>query len=481
MEINLNNPIFTLDQYKWDHAPLYKDGLDFNYAHGIFRNMSFADRFIVFGVMYQTKRWLMRGVTQADVDEAREAASFTFDDEECFNHEMWQRVVDECGGKFPLEITCLPEGSAVKPKVCYMDITNTKKGFAPVASSVETLYQHVWYTSIIATHTRQIVEDIKSFTDETSDIHGIHSVLLADFGQRSATCMEQAGLGGMAILLSTMSSDTSMAFLYATKYYNANKNTLMKSVRANEHSVTTGFGRDDKGCILDGIKKIKKKSKGGIYSFVSDTNGIINFMENVVPQCKAEILDFHETGTRALNKIVFRPDSDRYEGDTPAEQVLWIVETLDKTFGHTVNNKGYKVLHPAVGCIYGDSLDRKKIRAIYQLLKDNKWSAENTLVGSGGGLMQKGFDRDEIGSAIKASEQTFDGVVTPIKKNTLDEFKRSKGGRMKVIKVDGEFVNITSEDPDFDTHEDLKVVFFRDGEIFNEECFETIRERMDIW
>jgi nicotinamidase-related amidase len=53
-----------------------------------------------------------------------------------------------------------------------------------------------------------------------------------------------------------------------------------------------------------------------------------------------------------------------------------LVELVASSYGYTTNAKGYKVLNPKVGVIYGDSLTEVDIKNSLELLKVNGYSAE---------------------------------------------------------------------------------------------------------
>ena len=50
-------------------------------------------------------------------------------------------------------------------------------------------------------------------------------------------------------------------------------------------------------------------------------------------------------------------------------------------FGGTINEKGYKVLDPHIGIIYGDSIDLAKEKEIYRRLEEKKFAATNLVLG----------------------------------------------------------------------------------------------------
>ena len=125
-------------------------------------------------------------------------------------------------------------------------------------------------------------------------------------------------------------------------------------------------------------------------------------------------------------------------------------------------------------------MDYRSIGALYERIVDLGWAAENLTVGSGGGLLQK-VNLDTCGFAFKASEVTVDGEVRPISKTPVTDLsKRSKEGRMKLVRRDGIYATILqTEDPDgYAAADDLLEVVFEDGESRRIEDLETIRVRV---
>lgn len=472
-EMNLNNLIFTLDAYKWDHESLYPDGFENSYSYMTCRSDETHKESVFFGLQYILQRWLVPVVTQSMLNEAKMIALHAFGDESCINSASWQRIIDEMDGKLPLLIKAIPEGTRTKKLTCLMTVEATVEGFGWLASAMETVLQQNWYMMQASTRVYEIVKGIKERMAETSDNEFLGEYMLVDFSQRGVSCMEQAGIGSMSALLSTTSSDAMMGIPYAVNFYKADVAKLLKSVRATEHAVSTPYG-DGRG-ELEYFRNILRKHKNGVISFVSDTNGIVQFVEEKLPQLKEEILDHWKNGNHQVNKTVIRPDSKRFEGDTPALQCLWLVESLAKTFGYSTNSKKYKVLHPAIGAIYGDGLSQEDIREIYVLLKANGWSAENILVGMGGGLLQRDFHRDILATAFKASCQKFNGVWRDIKKKTTEVFKRSLSGKFSTVLRDGEYVSIPQleeGDPERDYLEDV----YKDGELLRFQTYEEIKD-----
>ena len=170
-------------------------------------------------------------------------------------------------------------------------------------------------------------------------------------------------------------------------------------------------------------------------------------------------------------KLVIRPDS----GD-PLTVTIKIFEILEKTFGVTENSKGYKVLHPKVGLIYGDGLDIEAIMNILETMKEHKWAASNIVFGMGGGLLQK-VNRDTQRNAFKCSANSSDGITwNDIHKDPIDGSKTSKKGKLKLIKLNGEYKTVKIDE--YPECENQLVTVFENGKITRHLNFEEVRSNL---
>lgn len=151
--------------------------------------------------------------------------------------------------------------------------------------------------------------------------------------------------------------------------------------------------------------------------------------------------------------------------------------------GGDYNEKGFKVLDPHVRIIQGDGIDAAMIEAILHMLETKKFSAENIVFGSGGGLLQK-FDRDTQKFAIKASygeratkDKTFESF--DIQKDPITSSgKKSKKGLLKLHKAGNAFMTFSSAEltaPQFAGYHDVLETVFENGELKKEYTIDEIR------
>ena len=281
---------------------------------------------------------------------------------------------------------------------------------------------------------------------------------------RGATSTESAKLCGSAHLISFKGTDTIPALIIPENYYN--DNTIYGlSVQATEHSVMTSLGEE--GEIKQAINVIDK-AKDGILSIVIDSYNYKEFLKQASikgNKLNAKIIEFLEKTEG--NKVVFRPDSGE-----PVSTTLDCLKILGKGFGTTKTIEGYKIFAKNIGLLWGDGLNYHKIRDILFGMKSNGWAAQNIIFGMGGGL-HSSVNRDTQRNAFKCSAQLRDGTWYDIFKNPLDSSKKSKTGRLKLVKENNYFKTypIASKKEDY-----LKTVF-KNGELIKQESFQDIKNR----
>lgn len=461
------NLILTLDSYKQLHGEMLPEGTEHVYSYCEARTGAMYPYTIFFGLQYILKEWLDgKALTKEMVDEAEPIMKAHFE----FNGDVWDRskwdyIIKTHGGKLPIEIRAIPEGAKIGISNALYTITNTDRKCAWLTNALETLLQQVWYPTTVATRAHYIMGIIKDYFKATVDDENqwLAEFYLHSFGQRACAGMEQAGIGGAAELVAIKGTDTLMGLKYAVDYYGADYNHF-KSVAASEHSIMCALGKEGE---FEVVKNLIQKFPNGILSVVSDTYDIENAVNTYCTELKDLILSRN-------GKFVVRPDSPRFEGDTPEDQVLWIVQRLEEGFGTAINSKGYKVLNPKVGCIYGDSLTEHDIHNILYKLKTHGYSAECCVFGCGGYLLDK-LNRDTQRFAVKASANYRDGEWHDIYKEPRDKSKASKKGLLKVIKSGIDYTTVSKTGG-----EDCLELVFKNGKIIKEYNFNEIRERAKL-
>lgn len=455
------NLILATDAYKLTHHLQYPEGLT--------KLVSYAEARK--GGKYKTISWLglqgliinnlLEPITMENIDEAERQAIEVFGTNKYFNREIWERVANL--GYLPVKIKALPEGMEVPEGTPLFIMESTEEWFATTMNALETLLMQVWYPTTIATNSLYIKKDLIPLFTKTSSSDNIElAVQLAvnDFGLRGATSLESSAIGGMAHLRHFRGSDNMIADKYIRDNYFVESRAL--SVMATEHSVATSYGAGVNELIYFKTQ-LERSDENAIVSIVIDSYDTFNFVDNVVGNEEVVEIIKNRPG-----RTVLRPDS----GD-PKEQVLGILTRLESIFGATVNEKGFKVINHNIGVIQGDGMYRESIKDLYEHIIDHNYSADNLVVGSGGGLLQEGFTRDTQRFAIKACYGEKNGVPFNIqKKPKTDMTKASKTGLFKVIKSGEEIKTVNINEAGVD----LMQVVYDEGRTFLE-SFEVIVER----
>lgn len=155
-----------------------------------------------------------------------------------------------------------------------------------------------------------------------------------------------------------------------------------------------------------------------------------------------------------------------------------LVECLWDIFGGTINEKGYKVLDPHIGAIYGDSINLSRCESICHELQLKGFASTNVVFGIGSYTYQYNT-RDSFGFALKSTMCVIDNVERKIFKNpaTDDGTKKSNCGVVAVSEFEGELV---CTDGLYQGHHqpDIMRNVFLNGELMVRDSLATIRQRL---
>lgn len=465
----MTNLILTTDSYKFTHHKMYPKDTSYVYSYFEARKGATYDKTVFYGLQYYLRKYLEGCVVTRDHIAEAESLVKTHIGPGVFNRKMWEHIVDHYDGRLPLRIRAVPEGSIIDADNVLMTVNNTDPLCAPLTNHFETLLTQIWYPCTVASRSLALREMLFGHFHKTSDSGQAINFTVHDFGFRGVSSLESAGLGGSAHLLSFLGTDTVAGMLFARDWYNAPIESIAFSVPASEHSVMCSSGREGE---KETVERILNQYPTGIVSIVADTYNIESFVEDFI--CK-------ELKSKILNregKVVIRPDSPRWKGDEPDAQVLWILDTLWKNFGGNINSKGYRVLNSKVGVLYGDGLSVEQISDIFALICEAGYSAENVVVGQGGGLLQK-LNRDTQRCAFKASMICVNGEWRKISKNPLDSSKRSKEGFLRLERTADGYKTISSDSAEVSNNDVLKTVFLN-GDVLRDYCFDQIRGRIHV-
>ena len=467
------NLILLADAYKYAHHKFYYPGTTQIYSYLESRGGMFNET-IFFGLQYFLKEYLQGpAFTQQDIDEADQFLKQVFGRDDVFDQSKFQYILDKYNGQLPVKIRAVAEGTAVPTGNVLMTIENTDPECYWLTNLLETLLMQVWYPCTVATLSNQIRKVVTQFYNETATEGAEAGIdfVLNDFGFRGVSSVESAKIGGAAHLINFSGSDNLAGSGMAINYYNAQQ-VYGKSIPATEHSICTLLGREGE---LEIFRHILRSFPTGTIACVSDSFNIFKACKEYWGgELKEDILN--RKGT-----LVIRPDS----GD-PIMTLLEIFKILFETFGFTTNAKGYKVLPSQVRVIQGDGVNYDEIIKIYKALKAHGISAENLVLGMGGALLQK-VDRDTQKFALKCSSAVINGQEIAVEKsptemdaegNITPSFKKSKAGRLKLIKINGAFKTVNvHEHPEL--ADELRTVF-ENGKPVNTITFEEVKANANL-
>jgi nicotinamide phosphoribosyltransferase len=456
------NIILNTDSYKASHWLQYPPGMDGMFSYVESRG-GLYDRTVFFGLQSILKEYLTHRITDAEIDEAK--AIFSSHGEP-FNEAGWRHIARELGGRLPLSIRAVPEGSVVPTHNVLATIESTDPRSYWIASYVETLLLRLWYPTTVASVSWHIKQLIRSHLEKTSDdAVGQLPFKLHDFGARGVSSLESAALGGMAHLVNFRGTDTVSALLAAKRYYGEDMAGF--SIPAAEHSTITAWGRSgEEAAYRNMIAQYGKP--GAVFACVSDSYDVYAAIEKLWNgSLRRAVIESGAT-------LVVRPDS----GDPP-DVVEKCARLLDHGFGSTPNRKGYKIVNH-VRLVQGDGINEKSIAAILARLTSAGFATDNIAFGMGGELLQH-VNRDTQRFAMKCSAARIGGDWVDVYKDpATDSGKASKKGRLDLYRLgsDQRYMTCRLGERPRDRPSEL-IEVFKDGEITREWTFAEVRSRSE--
>lgn len=484
------NTLHLTDGYKVDHRRQYPEGTELVYSNWTPRKSRIEDteEVVFFGLQYFIKQYLMKEFDEGFFKRPKAEVLVTY-----------RRRIDNYLGKgavsmehiealhdlgyLPLEIRALPEGMLVPVRTPMFTICNTKLEFFWLTNFLETLLSCIlWLPCTSATTAflyRRLLNDYAARTG--GDLQFVpwqgH-----DFSFRGMAGLEAAVLSGAGHLLSFTGTDTIPAIDFLEEYYNADsdKELIGGSVPATEHSVMC-MGTQD-GEINTFRRLILDVYPAGIVSIVSDTWDFWQVITEYLPRLKEDIL--------ARNgKVVIRPDSgDPVKiicGDDDAvpgsPEYKGAVVCMWETFGGNVTDKGFKVLDPHIGLIYGDSITLERCKAICEGLIRKGFASTNVVLGIGSYTYQY-VTRDTFGFAVKATYGEVNGEGRNIFKDpkTDDGTKKSARGLITVYGDDRKVTGMKDEASKTEAAEGLLQPVYLDGVLLKDLHLQDIRTRIAL-
>jgi len=458
---NLNNLILNSDSYKTSHWVQYPSGSEYLSSYIEARKGDYD--VVFFGLQAFIKEYLSTPITHQDIDEAEkviQAHGLTF------NRAGWEHLIEKHDGYLPLRIQAVPEGSIVPVSNVVCQVINTDPEFYWLPSYIETaLLRAIWYPSTVASVSHYCKDIIRQALEKSADNTESLPFRLHDFGARGASSQETVALGSLAHLVNFAGTDSMTALIAASRWYQMSDDMPAFSIPAAEHSTMTAWGRDGETAAFHNmIEQFGGEDKA--FSVVSDSYDLWNAIDNIWGDAlKDEVKNMGGT-------LVIRPDSGE-----PTKVVREALERLAVKFGTTVNSKGYKVLPDYVRIIQGDGISAQSLSKIIDVVIKAGFSIENVTFGMGGGLLQQ-VNRDTMSWAMKSSAISIDGAWKDIYKDPVtSRSKRSKKGRLALVKDDSGQLTTVKENEMSDTTDNLLRDVYVDGKLLIEDSLTTIRER----
>lgn len=451
--------IIDSDSYKTSHDRQLPPGTTRVFSYLESRGGQFDDQ-VMFGLQYIIKRYLTGVVvTHQQIDMAKAIIESHMGSPKAFNEAGWRYIVDHCGGRLPLRISAIPEGTRISAHNALVTVVNTDPNCYWLVNYMETALMRVWYPITVATLSRNIRTVLERYLELTGSPELI-DFMLQDFGSRGSTSSESASIGGAAHLVNFKGSDTMVAIPFLMKYYGATTMPAF-SVPASEHSTITSWGRLRE---TEAYRNLLTLYPTGVVSIVSDSYDIFNACDVIYGQM------LHDVIMQRDGVLVIRPDS----GDI-IPTMLRILEILGRRFGTTVNSKGYRVLPPQVRVLQGDGMNYNTIQLLCRALMDAGWSLDNIACFGMGGKLLQGVDRDTLKFAFKCCAIEVDGVWMPVYKDPItDPGKTSKQGIVYVLLNGNRYETYTklTLDP---VAEDQLIPVFENGDILKKYTLDQIR------
>ena len=532
------NPILAIDSYKLAHITMYPENITGTYLNLTPRSIRHFKKLIPAQFKYDNKivavgmQMAIQDIVDTFTDEffskpleqTLEIYTDTIRPFIGFDEDSETKIVAEITklhnlGYLPLEIKALPEGSLVPVQTPVMTIKFSENGFAWLQGYLETyISQNTWKTITIATVARLYRKILEFWAEKTCDNNDHITWQGHCFADRGMSGTEDATKMGIAHATQFEGSDSVHAAYAAKHIYGFKSPLFAASVPATEHQIMQlGINESSE---RDTILRLIKQYPTGVMSVVCDTEDYWNTLTNILPSLKEEILA-RTPNSLGLAKFVVRPDSgdpvdvicgvrinqkfsnctleealdntfmgssyiqweDNYYKvnykDTMLTQiseneVKGSIEVLWDTFGGTINSKGYKVLNPRVGLIYGDSITPERAYEICKRLEAKGFASSNVVLGIGS-YAYNYHTRDTFGMAIKCTAAWDDkgNLIETQKVVKTDSSKKSAKG---LLHVSSDFVTTDSVTTEVEATGMLQTIY-KDNKKTFETDFEAIRAR----
>ena len=306
------NPLLLIDFYKACHAEQYPKDMTMIYSPGTPRlsRLSDVEEVTYIGGQAFSKEILIKAFNDCFFSLPEEEVvrqykrvmvnTLTKDESRADKIRALHRL-----GYLPVALYTVPEGTTTKigvPQSCFV---NTHPDFAWITNTLETLYScYIWHIQVAAEVGKRYRKIVDEYVEKTCD-PGVHAArMLGDFSMRGQHCHESAMKASAAWLCSFLNTATVPAILWLEDNYNCDieKEEVGYGALSFEHSTVTSnyaIDGDEETLLKRALTEIYPNDN---FSFLTDSYDHDNFLLNVVPACKDEILAHNGT-------ILFRGDS----------------------------------------------------------------------------------------------------------------------------------------------------------------------------
>jgi len=490
----MTNPMMNTDGYKLDHRRQYPAGTEFVYSNWTPRGsrVKGVNEVIFLGLQYAIKERLEKDFNENFFNKPKSEVVGEYAD--MLNSYLGPNQIGIAHiaelhdlGYLPLEFKALPEGTRVPLRVPMFTVENTHPDFFWLVNYFETILSAtLWMPSTSATNAMHIRELLNEWAEKTgAPAEGV-AFQGHDFSMRGMAGLESSCISALGHLVAFTGTETVPVLRFIKDYYPTKdaEHFIAGTVPATEHSVMCAGGMESE---RETFERLLELYPGGILSVVSDTWDFWGVLTNHLPALKDKIMSRD-------GKLVIRPDS----GD-PADIICGTynaalepgaghpeekgaIEMLWDLFGGTVNEKGFKVLDPHVGLIYGDSMNFVRINDICRRLAAKGFSIEPVVFGLGSYGYQY-QTRDTFGFAMKATNVTINGEEKAIFKDpkTDDGLKKSLKGRIAVVDLGNGDLHAFDDSAEgarnkaIASGDDLLETVWKDGKFVREWGFDEVR------
>lgn len=306
------NPLLLIDFYKACHAEQYPHGMTRIYSPGTPRMSRLKDieEVVYIGGQAFSKEILIKAFNEAFFSLPEEEVvrqyrrimvnSLTKDENRADKIRDLHRL-----GYLPIALYTIPEGTSTKIGVPQNVFVNTHPDFAWLTNTLETLYStYIWHIQIAAEVGKRYRKIVDEYVEKTCDPDVRAARMLGDFSMRGQHCEVSAMKASAAWLCSFLNTATVPALMWLEDNYNCNIETeeVGYGALSFEHSTVTSnyaIDGDEETLLKRALTEIYPNDN---FSFLTDSYDHDNFLLNVVPACKEEILAHNGT-------VLFRGDS----------------------------------------------------------------------------------------------------------------------------------------------------------------------------